>query len=151
MTNKNHSITWVVVADNSQSKFYHITKFPKIEEISHLEHPESRLHNQDLVSSKPGRGFQSMGNARSSYQSKVEPKEQEAIKFAIQIADFLHSAHNKGEFHRLYIIAAPSFLGLLREHLNPETQKLVVAEMAKELTSCDLANIEHHISEIPFR
>ncbi len=33
-------------------------------------------------------------------------------------------------------MAEPSFLGLLRQHINQETQKTIVAELAKELTHC---------------
>ncbi len=147
MPHKQNS-TWVVVADNCQAKIYRLVKFPKIEEISHLEHPESRLHNQDLVSSKPGRGFQSRGSGRYSYQSEVEPKELEAIKFATDVAHFLEQAEKKGDFHRLYILAEPSFLGVLRQHLSQQIKKTIVGELAIELVTCDVAAIEKHLAQL---
>lgn len=145
---KDNPHTWVVVADNSHAKIYQLKKFPKLEEIQHLEHPESRLHNQDLVSSKPGRGFQSIGNSRSAYQQETEPKQVEAIKFATELANLLYAACNKGEFNQLYLIAEPSFLGLLRQHLHANVRKAISAEIAKELTSSPIEAIERHIADL---
>lgn len=147
MPNKNHPLAWVVVADRSKAKIYRVVKFPKLEEIAYLDHPESRLHNQDLTSDKPGRGFQSVGIGRYSYEPDMEPKQQEAEKFAAYLGHHLSSAEKKGEFNRLYLFAGPSFLGMLRPHLSPETKKTVIAEVAKEFTSDDIASIERHISE----
>ncbi|HEV8052904.1 MAG TPA: host attachment protein [Parachlamydiaceae bacterium] len=145
---KNHPETWVLVADKCQAKIFRIVKFPKIEEISHLEHPASGLLNQDLISSKPGRSFQSTGTARSAYQSETEPKQVEAIKFATEIAQMLYKASNNGEFDSLYIVANPSFLGLLRQHINPQIQKHIVAEIHKELTSSNTEAIEQHLADL---
>lgn len=144
---KNQHI-WVVVADSCKAKIFRVVKFPKLEEIAYLEHPESRLHNQDLVSSKPGRGFQSVGNSRSAYQQETEPKQVESIKFATEVAQHLYVASNKGEFSKLYLFAEPSFLGLLRQHLHPQIQKHIAAEVPKELTSSSIESIEHHLSEL---
>lgn len=144
---KNHQ-TWVLVADSCQAKIFRQLKFPKLEEVAYLEHPESRLHNQDLVSSKPGRGFQSVGNRRSAYQQETEPKQVEMMKFAAQVAQFLYTASNNGEFNKLYIFAEPSFLGLLRQYINPQVQKHITAEVAKELTASSVETIEHHLAAL---
>jgi protein required for attachment to host cells len=148
MQNKEHPQTWVIVADKCIAKIFRIVKFPKIQEISILEHPESRLLNQELVSERPGRNFQSMGLGRSAYQPETEPTQVEAIKFASIVGKSLTTAHQKGEFSRLYIFAEPSFLGLLRQHIDSETKKSIVSEIAKVLTTSDSATIEHHLSEI---
>jgi len=145
---QNNHQTWVLVADKCHAKVYRIVKFPKIEEINHLDHPDSGLHNQDLISSKPGRGFQSVGTARSSYQPETMPKQVEAIKFASEIAHMLYTAANNGEFKQLYLIAEPSFLGLLRQHISPQIQKHIVAELGKQLTSSPKEDIEFHLEEL---
>ncbi len=146
MPNKNHAPTWIVVADNCQARIYRLVKFPKIEEISFHQHPESRLHNQDLVSSKPGRSMQRGGTVRYSFEPETEPRRLEAAKFATYLANFLSLAEKNGEFNRLYVMAEPSFLGIFRQHISPDIQKLIVAEVAKEFTSCDMATIEHQLS-----
>lgn len=147
MPNNRH-LTWVVVADNCQAKIYRLIKFPKIEEIAHFEHPESRLHNQELVSSKQGRCFQSVGNARSAYQQETEPKVIEAMKFAAEVGNTLCAAERNGEFQRLYVFAEPSFLGLLRQYFSPGLQKAIIAEVPKDLTAFNVAAIEHQLAEV---
>lgn len=148
MLNNNHPLSWVVVADNCQARIYRVAKFPKLEEVSFLEHPDSHLHNQDLVSSKPGSSMQKGGAARYSYQPKTEPKSLEAAKFATELCNFLSSSLREGAYNRLYIMAEPSFLGLLRQHMSGDIKKTVIAEIAKELTSRDAATIEKHLAEI---
>lgn len=140
--------TWVVVSNSSQAKLFRITKFPKIEIITTLEHPESRLHNVDLVSSKPGRAFDKMGPGRHSYVPVTEPKQVEVEKFAKDLAKFLTTAHFKGDFYRLYLIASPAFLGLLRKELDAKTQGAIVSEIAKDMTEHVNADIEAHIANL---
>lgn len=147
MTNQ-HPITWVVVADKCQANIYRLLKFPKLEECTRLEHPESRLHNQDLISSKPGHSVQQGKVTGYSYQPEHDPKELEGIKFAISLAKYLAIALQKGQFNRLYLFADPAFLGMLRPHMNPDTQKTIIVEVAKELTSHGITDIEHQLAAL---
>lgn len=143
-----HPFTWVVVADKCKARIYRLVKFPKIEEIFFLEHPESRLRNQDLVTTKQGSSLQRGGTTRYGYQQKTEPRQLEAEKFATFLTNYLTTAERKGEFNRLYLLAEPSFLGLLRKHMSPEIQKTIVAQLAKDVTSSDLATIENLLLEL---
>ena len=143
-----NSSTWIVVANSSKAKLFRLVKFPKIEEMAALDHPEARMHNQDLEGRKPGRNFQSGGTSRHAYQPETEPKEVEIEKFAKILSDYICSAHYKGEFARLYIMASPNFLGLLRQRINSSTQKSIVAEVAKDLTDCTTSEIEEQLSTL---
>ncbi|WP_296805566.1 host attachment protein, partial [Thiocapsa sp.] len=42
---------------------------------------------------------------------------------------------NKGELQKLYVIAAPAFLGMLRKHQSPSLKQLVAGEVDKNLTT----------------
>lgn len=137
--------TWIVVANSSHAKIFRLAKFPKIEELTSFDHPESRLHNQDLEGRKPGRSFQSGGTTRHAYQPETEPKEVEIEKFAKSLSDYLTTSHQKGEFSRLYLMASPSFLGLLRQYLHAVTQKVIIAELAKDMTERTTAEIEQQL------
>ncbi len=143
-----NNTTWVVVANSAEAKIYRLVKFPKIEEIASLEHPESRLLNQDLVSTAPGRNFQSGGVTRHSYQAKTSPKEVEIEIFAKYLANHLCSACQKGEFKRLYMLASPEFLGLLRPHFDQKLQQTLIAEVAKDVTEYTKAHIEQYLQEL---
>lgn len=141
---QNHP-TWVVIANGSCAKIFRVVKFPKIEEFEFLDHPESRLRNQDLVSSKAGRNFESTSTARSAYQAPTDPHHLELEKFAKYLADHLSDARRRQAFSRLYLMANPSFLGLLRPHLDHLTQESLVAEIGKDMTEQTIANIESQL------
>lgn len=140
-----NSTTWIVVANSSHAKIFRLMKFPKIEVLTTLDHPESRLHNQDLEGRKPGRNFQSGGTTRHAYQPETEPKEVEIEKFAKLLSDYICNAHQKKEFARLYLMASPSFLGLLRQHINGNAQKAIVGELAKDMTERTTDEIEQQL------
>lgn len=145
---RNENTTWVVVANSSQAKIYKVVKFPALEEVASFEHPESRLHDQDLVTSKPGRVFDKGGTTRHAYQTAIRPKIEEAEKFSSQIAHYLAKSIQSGECGRLYLIANPSFLGMINEHLDKETEQHIVAKLAKDFTEFTRLELEQKIQEI---
>ena len=77
----------------------------------------------------------------------MDPKENEAIKFAIEIANRLNAARARGEFDRLGLVAAPAFLGLLRERLSPETRAIVEFEVDKDLLHLPPQEIRDRLPE----
>jgi protein required for attachment to host cells len=137
--------TWVVIANGSNAKFFRVVKFPKIEEFEVFLHPESRLRNQDLVSAEEGRTFESTSTARSAYQAHVDPHHVELQKFARLLGERLAEEKRKQSFSRLYLMANPSFLGLLRPHLDHSTKEALVAEVGKDMTDQSMAEIEKHL------
>lgn len=135
------AITWVVVAESSRARIFSLEKVNgPIDEILTLDHPDSRAHEQELTSDLPGRA-----NDRHVLTSSVEPKQQETISFAKQIADHLDTHRKTGDYHKLIIFAAPAFLGLLRERMNDHTNKLVVYESNKNLAQLSVDKIRDHL------
>lgn len=141
----NHPQTWVVVANSCEAKLFTVSKFPHIELVEKLEHPESKLHDQDLVSSKPGRSFQSGGTTRHAYSQETDPKKQEIEIFAKQVADLITSSHQKNAFQRLYLIASPQVLGMLRSHFNRQVQESIVKEISKDMINHTDKEIEKQL------
>lgn len=141
----NHPSTWVVVANSCEAKLFTISKFPHIELLDKLEHPESKLHDQDLISNKPGRNFQSTNTTRHAYSPETDPKRQEIELFAKQLADYITSNHQKNAFQRLYLIASPAVLGMLRSHFSKQVQESIVKEISKDLINHTDQEIEKHL------
>jgi protein required for attachment to host cells len=133
--------TWVVVADASRARIFSTEKAASpLVELQTLTHPEARLHEGDLVSDRPGRDRNSgIGSHDMGHES--DAKEGEAIRFAAQICDALEEGRNAGRYEQLYLIAAPSFLGVLRKQQNGPLKKLVTEEVAKNLTTQSPADI----------
>ena len=130
--------TWVVVADSSGARILMAEKpAAGLSEVDSLEHPEGRLHEQELTSDLPGRAFDSGGEGRHAMGSPVEPKKQEVIKFAKRVAEHLESGRAAGRFSRLYVNAPPAFLGQLRNHFSSSLERTIQGTIDKNLVSMD--------------
>lgn len=136
---------WLVVANSSLARIFKVEIKNELTQINVLEHPESRLHNMDLVSDKPGREVESYGTRRHALEQKVLPKQHEFAVFAKSIADYLEAAYNQGEFSSLYIAANPAQLGLLRQSLHPNVTKCIKGEADKDLTQIKTDEIPSHL------
>ena len=140
--------TWILVADSSRARIF-TTKTPSapLQEIETLAHPESRVHEQQITSDLPGRHQNDTGIGAHGYQDEIEPKEQEVIAFARQIAKHLEQARNNNKFKQLIVVAAPAFLGTLRTQLSEQTKNLVKIELDKNLTQHSAEEIRGHLPE----
>ncbi|WP_018954464.1 host attachment protein [Thioalkalivibrio sulfidiphilus] len=140
--------TWVIVADASRARIFSAEKsFSALQEVEDISHPEGRLHDQDLNSDRPGRAFDSTGDGRHAMGKEVPPKKQEAVRFAKVLCDRLNNARATGVFEKLYIVAAPAFLGTMRQCMNSVTQKSIVGELDKNLTTHDVDTIRSHLPD----
>lgn len=125
--------TWVLVANSAEAKFFHAETVGHLVEVHMMEHPESRLHDRELGEDKPGRTNPSTYRAHSSMEPHNTPKRLEAETFAKDINSYLDHARQQGHFTRLYIAAAPAFLGLLRLAFSHGTAGLIAGEVDKDL------------------
>ena len=138
---------WIVVADQGRVRFF-TTASPRgaLMEVGMLEHAAARERSQELTSDRPGRSFDSAGTGRHAMSSPVEPKKQEVIRFAKQVADYLHKAYNEGRCDELLLVAGPDFLGLLREQLKSASE-FRISELEKNLGQYDPREIRAHLPE----
>lgn len=126
---------WILAADSTEARLFTREKklSPPVERQDWL-HPESRLPGRDLEHDRQGKTFSSHGYGQSDNEKRTGPKEREAQDFARELAGHLDAARAKDEFESLSIVADPSFLGLLRDQLDSETQARIDKEVDKNLT-----------------
>jgi len=138
---------WVVVADQSKARIFTVDDpAGALLDVGQLTHPEARERARELGSDRPGRSFDSAGQGRHAMGTSVAPKEQGAIRFAKQIGDHLHAACNEGRCNRLYLVAGPHFLGLLREQLE-SLGNVEITEIGKNLGQYNPHEIRSHLPE----
>jgi protein required for attachment to host cells len=113
----------------------------KLTELETFVHPESRLQEQDLVSSKPGRTNDRNSSNRHNMEPHHTQKDEEMIQFAKQISHYLKKEHEKASFAELYLIASPNILGHLRNELTPTTLGTVTKEINKDIVRASPAEI----------
>jgi protein required for attachment to host cells len=138
--------TWVLVADNSRARIFSAEKaISPLQEIRDLTHPEARLHEGDLVTDKGGRDRGPAG-AHGIGTDQVH-KQDGAERFAASVCSELDSARAAGIFKKLYVVAAPSFLGLLRKHESNALRQTIAGEVDKNLATQDPAVIRKHLPD----
>lgn len=111
---------WVVAANESQAIFYgRETMSGPLHQFLSLENESGRKKTGDLLTDRGGRSFDSFGAGRHTMaMEKADPKKQAATVFAKQIAQRIGKAVHDGSCRDFALIAAPRFLGLLRDSVS---------------------------------
>lgn len=144
------NVTWVVVGDRAIARIFEQCGGADgdLQAVTTLRHPESRERMSDTVSDGPGsfRGGAITGSESGEPTQDFEHRT--AAAFAREVATYLDGARQRGSFARLVLIAAPMFLGVLRDSLSRPVRKLVEHEMAKDYTHLDGSEVQTHLGEL---
>ncbi|NEV62908.1 host attachment protein [Thiorhodococcus minor] len=139
--------TWILVADNSRARFFIAEKAAgPLTEVSSMTFPEGRLHEGDLITDKGGRS-QTPGAGAHGVNGEDAHKQENADRFASLICEDLEVARKEGRFGKLYIVASPSLLGLLRKHQSSSLKQMIAAELDKNLTTQPPETIRKHLPD----
>jgi protein required for attachment to host cells len=132
---------WVVVADEARAIVYaRATKRGALTELLTLENPDGRKKAGELVSDRGGRSFDSSGQGRHAMgQQRTGPKVQIATTFARQVAGEISKATHSGRCRGYVLVAAPRFLGLLRDALSTHSSVPPYQTIDKEVVGKDAA------------
>lgn len=137
--------TWVVVANKETARIFEVEKFGSLKEIHTMVHPKSGLKVEDMTWDGLGVASDGFRTNHNSMEPATSPKMKEAQSFAKQIAKFLELKCNQSKFNRMFLMAEPSFLGVLRRNLNSNTLRCLEGEVSKDLTKQDLKGIWNHM------
>lgn len=142
--------TWVVVADSTRARIFNAeSSSAALCELEELGSPEGRLHDRDITSDLPGRSFDSnKAGGRHAMEPTTDPKHELALEFARTIARHIESGRVNHTFEQLVIVAAPTFLGLLRDQLTQACRKLVAFELNKNLVQQTPEAIRAHLPNL---
>lgn len=139
---------WIVVADEFQAMVYaREKKFSPLKKLASLQNATAREKLENLVSDRGGRSFDSQGMGRHAFtKEKSDPKTQSYAAFAKEIAERVREGRQGNKFGRLVVVAAPRFLGVLRNAL---TKAGIDPDLTldKEVTSRDAAFIQKLLDE----
>ncbi|NEX22749.1 host attachment protein [Thiorhodococcus mannitoliphagus] len=139
--------TWILVADNSRARIFTAEKAAgPLTEVSSMAFPEGRLHSGDLISDKGGRG-QTPAAGAHGVNGEDDHKQENADRFASLLCEDLESARNEGRFSKLYVVASPALLGLLRKHQSASLKQLIAGELDKNLTTQPPETIRKHLPD----
>jgi len=134
----------VVVADESSAIIYGRDSLSgPIRELFSFDNETARMKTDELISDSGGRSFDSYGKGRHTMgHEKADPKKTVAMAFAKKIAERVAKGMYDGSFRGFALVAAPRFLGVLREAFSVATTVEPYATVDKEVVGQDVAVIE---------
>jgi protein required for attachment to host cells len=140
--------TWILVANSSKAKLY-ANDGPKkgLKLVQELSHPQSRAKGLALITDRPGH-YKSARSARGAFAQQTDPREQEKIRFAHELAIVLEKGRTgKAGYRRLILCAPPDFLGTLNSVLGDQVRGLVSAAISKDYTKIADKPLAGHLGE----
>ncbi len=149
----------IVVADQSEARFYDAEhRDSQLRLVGAITDPLAHLHDRDFKSDRPGRVYDHAAGAgrrgataHHSTGGERTPRKHEARMFARRIAAQVETAYRQNEFDRLILMAAPGFLGLLRQALPASLAAVVGAEVGKNLVREAAMAVAAHIPADAFQ
>src|SRR6266550_1720710 len=125
------TITWLLVANRSRARILEIQSVhdQPIERAAFVN-PAGRAHERDLDSDAAGR-FYGKGEREQAHSATASESsgEHETDRFVIDLREFLYHARSEQRFKRLWLIAAPAFLGQLRSAFSKPLRQRVELEL----------------------
>ncbi|NPU91618.1 MAG: host attachment protein [Gammaproteobacteria bacterium] len=132
----------VLAADQARARLFKSEKREgALLEITGMANPEARLREQDLVSDASGGNPHDIGNHDSAHQHVAEV-------FAKQVGQALEQALQAHKPDRIYVLASPSFLGLLRPHWSTALKGKIAQEFAKDVSRMPAEQIRSYLPEL---
>jgi protein required for attachment to host cells len=153
---------WILIADDSKATIYRTDpKMRELEQIHHMESPDARAHNEDLITGDRGRnqapqnrsftagtpGDHGSKGGHHGIDPHTERKTVEAEKFVREVAAWLHKAatRRETELEELIVVAPPATLGRIREELSTPVQHLLRCTLAKDYTNEPLQRLPERL------
>lgn len=152
--------TWVVSANAGRARFFSQTGWTEpLHELNELTNNAVRLRTADTESDALGqmgapkghhRGSNSTSSQGSDYEPEQTPAEHQTEVFARSVAAALLKAHQEGRYKRLFLVASPEFLGVLRRVMNANLQSAIVAEINKDYTQLSAGDLNARVRDHNF-
>lgn len=135
----------VAVCDSARARYFHADK-PNgtLREQEGQTHQKARQKSGELKTDHNGHGFNPGGGF--SFGS-ADASKHEAQVFAREVAGQLNREALDRKVDRLYILAPPEFLGMLRPELHSETQALLARTEAVNVVKEGVGRIRRHLPD----
>lgn len=141
--------TWILVADGARARVLVSEGWGS--GLTPVEGKSFEVHippTRELGAEKPSRGYSPSHGQPFAVETHADWHRQAKEKFLKSMADVLKEGAKARAFDRLVLVAPPQALGDLRAALAGKIEKMVVAEINKDLTHLSLRDLEKHLAEV---
>ena len=136
----------LVIADAGRARIFATERLGSpLESIKDLINPYGKQREQSFTSDRSGHTNSPSGTGHTM-SNKAEFKAMEDEQFAKSIVSELEENYRDGKFVAVYLLAAPRFLGRLRNELTPAMKKVVVREYAKDFSLMNERELQKHLA-----
>lgn len=142
------TITWIVIADGSEARFFANHGPGKgLEALSPESVAIDLQRTGEIMADKPGRSFDSTGHNRHAMEPTSDAKQEQKRRFLKAVAEGLNAAALSGQFDELILAAPPKALGELRKDLDAHALERVRAELPKDLVNTPEQELPSHFAD----
>jgi len=139
----------IVIADASRARFLTAdTRDAALVEGADFVHPSSRQREQDLISDGHSSGKDVSGFGHHSMREEKKAHVHEEEVFARELCSEIDKLLQRAKPGRLYLIAAPPFLGKMRAALSKQALSLVAGEIDKSLVQSSVKDIRSYLPKL---
>ena len=139
--------TWIVIADSARARVMQNDGPGKgVQAVQGLMFEGDHSPSYAIMADKPGRAFDSVGNARHAMEPSPDPHDELKAQFVRRIVDALESRIDAS--HRLILVAPPQALGLFLKALPAAVAGKVTGELGKDLTHLPNAELPSHLGKL---
>ena len=141
-------VTLIVIADGEHARFFlHDRPGGHLKPAVSPDFTEKHKPSRQLGEAKPGRSYASTGSARSAMENHSDPHDQAEANFAVHLASALDLLAKAEGADRMILAAAPKILGVLRKAMTPQTEKMIIATLHKDLVKTPVHDLAAHFKE----
>lgn len=139
---------WVLVANGHTGRVYESAKRNEgLKEALpyelHIPNPPTAMKHDD---ERPGRVHESANVSRHAIEPRSDAEKLSKAEFARHVASLLAEEARKGSYDELIVVAAPEFLGDLRDELSDEVRRKISGEVDKDLTHMPAKELRDRVS-----
>lgn len=133
---------WVVVTDSRRARIFEVA--PDRSALKEVDDLVNTASHEPVADSR-GHGFDGRGGTRHGMESKTLPKEHDMALFAHELSRFLQREFAANHFKELVLVAAPDWLGQLREALHDSVLAVLKPSIPKNLTLSPVSELLDHL------
>lgn len=146
--------SWIVVANSGCASVY-LQKTPSapLEPLTQMHNAEASSITAETESDRLGQHAASKSRhgvgaptQPSGYEPNQTPAEHHAEVFARRLVEFLKKGYHANSFEKLYLFAAPEFLGVLRQLLDTNLNSKVTMQIDKDYTKLTIVQLRDLIA-----
>lgn len=147
--NTPHDSIWILIANSAGAKLYGAAKlFGEWDLVKEFNNPTAHERDVDITADRPGNYRTPFGVGNSAYNERTDPKQSEISDFARNLAKELDLGRTRNSFKKLVLVAPARFLGLLKEHSDEHTHKLILKQIDKDYVNLSEREVKDTVKKL---